>query len=392
MKRIGLFLDVVPNGGGTFQYTQAMLDAVVALPAKRFTVVVVYTSNLWQEHLNKYNVQKFLVSKRALGDALGSIWKMLGLPLGIWRSINPFFHPIAKLLIRQRCDLWIFPSQDGRGYEFPVPALISIHDLMHRYERRFPEVGSAREYRNREKHYRNVCKWSLGVLVDSEVGRKQVMESYGLQKNRIHPLPYIAPPYVFNGDSLIDFDQRYQLPEKFLFYPAKMWAHKNHVRLIEAVAQLKASFADLKVVFSGSQKGAFNIIMKHVAKLGLQDDIVFLGHVPDEDMLELYRRARALVMPTFFGPTNIPPLEAFAVGCPVAISNRYGMPEQTGDAALLFDPESVEELAYCIRRLWTDDSLCQELVKRGHIRAISWGPRQFAERLECIIEEVTTAS
>lgn len=382
---------MVPNGGGTFQYTQAVLDAVVALPPNRFSVVVVYTSNLWQEYLIHNDIQKLLVPKRVLGDALGSIWKMLGLPLGTWRSINPFFHTIAKYLIRQQCDLWIFPSQDGRGYEFPVPALISIHDLMHRYERRFPEVGSAREYRNREKHYRNVCKWSLGVLVDSEVGRQQVMESYGLQKNRIHPLPYIAPPHVLNGGPSFDFDQRYLLPEKFLFYPAQMWAHKNHVRLIEAVAQLKDSIADLKVVFSGSQKGAFDTILKHVEGLGLQDDIVFLGHVPDEDMTELYRRARALVMPTFFGPTNIPPLEAFVVGCPVAISNRYGMPEQTGDAALLFDPESVDELACCIRRLWTDDFLCQELIARGHARAVSWGPRQFAERLECIIEEVMTA-
>ena len=103
-------------------------------------------------------------------------------------------------------------------------------------------------------------------------------------------------------------------------------------------------------------------------------------------MPELYRRARALVMPTFCGPTNIPPLEAFVVGCPVAISGIYGMPDQVGDAGLLFDPESVEEIVDCIRRLWTDDRLCAELSERGKTRADSWGPRQFNERLREIVE------
>ena len=85
-------------------------------------------------------------------------------------------------------------------------------------------------------------------------------------------------------------------------------------------------------------------------------------------MPEFYRRARAMVMPTFFGPTNIPPLEAFALGCPVAVSNIYGIPEQVGDAALLFDPNSVEEIADCIERLWQDDALCASLISKGHAR------------------------
>ncbi len=65
------------------------------------------------------------------------------------------------------------------------------------------------------------------------------------------------------------------------------------------------------------------------------------------------------------------------------------MPEQAGGAALLFDPESVEELCDCIRRLWTDDSLCAELSERGRGRAAAWGPSQFAARLAEIIEKVT---
>jgi glycosyltransferase involved in cell wall biosynthesis len=93
-------------------------------------------------------------------------------------------------------------------------------------------------------------------------------------------------------------------------------------------------------------------------------------------------------MPTHFGPTNIPPLEAFLVGCPVAVSGIYGIPEQVGDAALLFDPESVEEIAKCIERLWTDDALCVMLAAQGKQRAAAWGQEQFNARLREIIDVV----
>ena len=94
-------------------------------------------------------------------------------------------------------------------------------------------------------------------------------------------------------------------------------------------------------------------------------------------------------MPSFFGPTNIPQLEAFATGCPVATSRIYGVPEQVGDAALLFDPRSVDEIHDCLLRLWTDDDLCKELAAKGREHAARWGQPQFRERLREIIDELT---
>lgn len=141
-------------------------------------------------------------------------------------------------------------------------------------------------------------------------------------------------------------------------------------------------------MLSGGRQNAYEAVVRQVQGLGLGDDVIFLGYVPDEDMPELYRRARALVMPTYYGPTNIPPLEAFAVGCPVAISGIYAMPEQAGGAALHFHPDSSEEIACCIRRLWTDDALCAELSEKGRQRAAQWGQEQFNARLRAIVEAV----
>ena len=387
-RKIGLFLDYNPSDGGTFQYNQTMIDAVASLPSDMFSVVFGYTSDIWLKYLAPYDLRKVFIASGFWGRVLSLGWTRMGLPMAPWRRICRFFHPIAKALLLEKCDLWIFPSPTAKSFQIAVPALVSIHDLMHRYERRFPESASGWEYFSRERNLVNICRWSKGVLVDSEIGRRHVHECYAMPTERIFVLPYTAPSTISTARTPPDFNRRYRLPEKFLFYPAQFWAHKNHKGLIEAISLLKKDHPDLKLVLAGSRKNAYDSVVNLVRALGLADDVMFLGYVPEDDISELYRRARALVMPTFYGPTNIPPLEAFAVGCPVAISGIYAMPEQVGDAALVFNPESTVEIAACIRRLWLDDALCAELIVRGKRRAEAWGPQEFQERLRTIIEQV----
>ncbi|MFZ4857328.1 MAG: glycosyltransferase family 4 protein [Desulfuromonadaceae bacterium] len=388
MKKIGLFLESRPSGGGTFQYNQLMLDAVAALPKDKFSVVIGYTSELWREYLKNYDLQSVHVPPGFWSRAVGLGWLLLGLPMAVWRKITPWFHPMAKALLLQQCDLWIFPSQDARSFQFPLPALVCIHDLMHLYERKFSESASGWEFLNRERTYYNICCWAQGVLVDSDVGKQQVHDSYGIDLNQLHVLPYIAPGYMQLKETPPGFDERYQLPKKFIFYPAQFWEHKNHKNLIKAIAQLINELPDLKLVLVGAKKNAYDSVVKLLRELGMTEDVCFLGYVPDSDMPELYRRAHLMVMPTYYGPTNIPPLEAFVAGCPVAISGIYGMPGQVGDAALLFNPNSVDEIADCIKRLWTDEMLCLELANKGKKHAALWGQIQFNAQLEEIIEQI----
>ncbi len=386
MKKIGIYLEVEPHFGGTFQINQSMLEALAALPADRFEVFVACTSNKWLPYLENYNLKTVFVEKGRLGRAVGLAWTLLGLPMGWWRKVSPYVHPVAKALVKEKCDLWFFPSYDLRSYQYPVPAMVSIHDLMYRYEKRFPESASWWNYYNKDRINKNNCRWSRGILVDSEMGRQQMVESYGIPAERVHVLPFIAPKYMQNKEVRPDFDARYTLPSKFVFYPAQFWWHKNHKNLVKAIATLKSELPDLKLVLSGGRQNAYEAVVENVREAGLEEDVVFVGYVPEEDMPEFYRRARAMVMPTYYGPTNVPPLEAFEVGCPVAISGIYGMPEQAGGAALHFAPDSVDEIAECIKRLWTDDRLCAELAERGKKRALGWGQPQFNRRLYEIIQ------
>ncbi len=110
--------------------------------------------------------------------------------------------------------------------------------------------------------------------------------------------------------------------------------------------------------------------------------------MPVAELAWLYRHARALIMPTFFGPTNIPPLEAMALGCPVGVSGIYGMPEQCGSAALYFKPDDPADIASVLCRLWTDDSLCGELQQKGLARARLYSTATFNKQVRRIVKEV----
>jgi len=385
MKKIGLYLTEYPYKGGSYQYNLIMIEAVASLPKDVFQSIIVYADDVWKDIAKRYNLPTKKIERSFIAKVFHRGWFSGGLPLNIWRKISYFIHPVAKELITQNCDLWIFPSQDVWSYQVPIPALVTIYDLMHRYEKRFPEVHT---HTDRDKHYKQICKWAKGILVDSEVGKQQVVESYGINPQKINVLPFVPPKYIYNSNLPYGFDQRYQLPKKFIFYPTQFWKHKNHKNLLKALSMLRKRYPDINLVFVGAKKNGYESTLRLVQELELSKVVFFLGYVPDEDMPELYRRARAMVMPTFFGPTNIPPLEANALGCPVAVSNIYAMPEQLGAAALYFNPFSINEIAEAIERLWTDDLLCAELRERGLIQASKWDQSHFNKRLCQIIIDV----
>src|SRR3989344_4637889 len=389
VKRIGIFLGSDPGSGGMFQYSLAMLEAMSRLPRERYAIVAAFFNPAWGPYIEPLGLRILPLGISGREPfTVGRIWRTACLPIRPWRAFLWRFDPVARTMWKEGCDLWFFPAQDHWSYLTPTPAVVTIHDLMHRYEPQFPEVSRWGRYFLREYRFRNICRFAMAVLVDSEAGRQHVTDSYGLSPDRLFPLPYLPPRYIYDCETPPDFDERYRLPPRFLFYPAQFWQHKNHDRLIQALAVARRRCPDIFLVLAGPKRHEYEVLVRRVSEHGLSEHVMFAGYIPDAYMPEFYRRARALVMPTFFGPTNIPPLEAFVLGCPVAVSNVYGMAEQVGDAAVLFQPDSIQDIADAIARLWMDDQLRKDLVRRGKKRVDHWGQPQFNRALGKIIANV----
>lgn len=388
MNKIGIYLGGEPHTGGLSQYAKALLDSMRLMEKQGYQIVVAYISEKWQPVLEGYSFSsKKLVAGR-LGGLIADAFMALRLPGELTRFLSGLLNPIPCQLSNLDCKLWIFPTQDAMTWQTKEQVVGTIHDLMHRYEPNFPEVSDNGRLKIRDHRFNSIATYSKAILVDSKMGRSHVVECYKVSPNKIYPLPYIPPPHSLLESVSSSFDENYVLPKKFIFYPAQFWAHKNHKRLISAAVKLKPVYPDIALVFTGAKKYDYEAIFEHASKLDFLENITFSEHIPDEDLVGFYRRARAMIMPTFFGPTNIPPLEAMANRCPVAVSKIYGMPEQLGDAALYFDPNDIDEMSEVMEKLWVDDQLCLSLISKGELKTKKWGQKQFTEKFCDILMQV----
>ncbi|MFA6924566.1 MAG: glycosyltransferase family 1 protein [Bacteroidales bacterium] len=390
-KNIGIYLSSEPKDGGKFQYSMSILEAL-AFPNKNFNVTAFYLDENWKKYIPN-NINKFHIKISKFYLIIKIIRKIiLFCPLGIsiWRKVGKLIDSKQICFFKKNIELILFPGNDSLSYLTTKKTIAPIHDLMHIYEKRFKEVGSKKTYNSREKYYKNVCKYSKAIFVDSELGKKHVLENYKVNYSKIYVVPYNAPSYVSankeNNDELL---KSYNLPDKFIFYPAQFWEHKNHRNLIKAIFLLKKQNLIINVVLVGSMIKEFEYVYKEALSLisnyKLNSQIYILGYVNNEELVQLYKRAIALIMPTFFGPTNIPPLEAFALGCPVLTSNIYAIPEQVGNAALLFDPNDYVDIAEKIKIIYSNIELRNNLTKLGNKRSILFSQEKSNNKVNKII-------
>ena len=187
---------------------------------------------------------------------------------------------------------------------------------------------------------------------------------YGLDKERLIAMPFSPGPFTesVHSDPKEAVLSYYGLTPGYYFYPAQFWAHKNHVRILQALELLKKEGRTPDVVFSGGDQGALSHVQATASKLGVAEQVKFVGFVPAQHVRGLYEGCRAVVMPSYFGPTNLPPLEAWKLKKPLLYSSHLS--EQSGRAALLFDPDSAVELAKAMDDV-TDAKVAKSLVREG---------------------------
>jgi murein DD-endopeptidase MepM/ murein hydrolase activator NlpD len=161
-----------------------------------------------------------------------------------------------------------------------------------------------------------------------------------------------------------------------VLYAGNIKPHKNLERLIRAYAQVRASpgHEDLKLIIIGDEAVRYPALRRCVEAAGVRQDVRFFGFVPDRTLSALYRMATVFAFPSLYEGFGLPPLEAMACGTPVVTSRISSLPEVFGDAAVLVDPHSEDDIAAGIARVLDEPALRAELVERGHARVklFSW--------------------
>jgi len=283
--------------------------------------------------------------------------------------------PISDGFYEQlQCDVIHFPYQQFTLCA--VPSIYNPHDLQHLH---YPQFFRASNIAWRETIYPAGCHFAHTVVVASNWIKHDIVRHYRVDPDKIQVIPWAPPTQAYSApspDTLTEVRTKYRLVSPFFYYPATTWEHKNHLRLLDALALLRdREGLTVRLVGTGNRYPKhWPRIEKRISSLKLYDQVTFLGMVPHEDLRAIYRLAYCVIVPTLFEAASGPVFEAWQEGTPVACSTVTSLPEQVRDAGLLFDPLSVDAIAAAIKRLATDEKLCDRLAQRGRERLqdFSW--------------------
>jgi len=272
------------------------------------------------------------------------------------------------------CDVLHFPYQ---SFVFcALPTIYNPHDLQHRH---YPEYFPLEKLARRETIWKFACQYAYNVVVGSRWIKEDVVRQYGVAGEKVQVVPSAPPTFAYAEPTesvLKDTRAKYGLREPYALYPAITWPHKNHVRLLQALARLRdRDHLIVRLVCTGGRLDRYwPQVEAALRDLRLEEQVQFLDWVPPEELRALYHMAQFLVVPTLFEEQSQPIFEGWHDGVPVACSTATSLPDQVGDAALLFDPFSVEDMASAIRRMAGSEDLRADLIRKGRerLRVFSW--------------------
>jgi glycosyltransferase involved in cell wall biosynthesis len=366
--RIGVMLrHYDQHGGGVKVYTQRLLRALLDLRSEHEFVLLYRNPALVGTHGGEQAVEEVAIPSRSV---LG--WDQVAVPGAVRRhGIDLLYNPKYSIPLTAPCpSVWVCHGLDW--YVMPW-ASRRIDRLSHRFL--VPRYASRAD----------------AIIAVSEITRQHVMQYLHVPPARVVTV-YSGVDDVFRRPpdpaALRQIRAKYSLPERFLLYAGAIYPPKNFTRLVRAYAQVGPDRGIPLVVAGGENRFLSEGELREPEALGIAEWVRWPGWVEQEDLACFYAMADALLLPSLFESCGLPVLEAMAAGCPVVTSNRYGTKELAEGAAVLVDPESVEDIAEGIRRVLDDQGLRGELLPAGRRRSREFEWRRCATETLQVLERV----
>lgn len=352
--------------GGGFQYEFKSISLLINTHFKDINILIISDIRNVVSEYSEMGIDIIFVKYRQDDDSLISM---------------------EEFLIRKRIDLVYFLTPSNKAKDLiNIPYVMTVWDLCHRDFNEFPEIRNNFEFERREEIYTTLLKKAIKVTTDSELGKKNICFRYGIDESRVQILKFL--PRTMYKNIYINIKEKYNISNKYIYYPAQFWAHKNHIYILKALKLLKEKYQlTVDAIFTGTDYGNLEYILNKAQEFGINEQIHYLGFVEDEEIHNLYEQSIALVMPTYFGPTNIPPLEAFALNVPVCYSNLEGLKEQVGDAAFLMNLKDPNNLAEHLLTILNNKDIVNQKIALGQQIINSWTEEDFLNCIYTILDE-----
>lgn len=354
---IGLFLEDKPSAGGSFY--QCVNDCRLAIEqlSSSCNITIFYRSQESRKYVEsainfKRGINHFILSVTRVELLIYELKRRLANALCIFPGPRDWLleNGFEKLMQKKQIDLVLFFSPSNLAlYLNKTAYTYTVWDLCHREYPEFLEAGSLGEWIVREEMFQQILPRAFRVVTNSEFIKSRLQQIYHLSASKIEILP--LSPQNPSESSIVPspiLNQEYLPDDPYIIYPAKFWPHKNHIYIIKALALLlNDDNIRISALFVGSPSGTYQTLQNIKAAAmhyNIEGQISFLYDLTWAELNLAYQKSLALIMPTFFGPTNIPILEAFQLNVPAFYSDLPGFKEEYGNACRymnLHDPHSL---------------------------------------------------
>jgi len=352
--RIAIDASTISTQGGPRTYVLGLLEALLKLDHEN-SYTVFYND---RSHLGRFpQAQEIVLPGKT---PLARLWREHLL--------------LPQACRRERIDLLHCPKS-AIPFRSPCPVVVTLHDLI---PIKHPETEKLAAQVYWRLQIPIAARRSNFIITDSEHARKEIMTDFLVPAERIR-----AVMLGFNPDMNREPDQstsrkvsaKYNLPDDYILYVGTIQPRKNLGTLIEAFNLLKQG-RDIshKLVIVGRKGWLYEQLFKRIHELGLDEEILFTGFVPDEELPSIYGRAGVFVYLSLFEGFGLPPLEAMACGVPVITSNTTSLPEVVGNAGITLPPTDVAKVSEALRQIICDKELRTTMRQKGlkQARLFSW--------------------
>ncbi|MDD5342389.1 MAG: glycosyltransferase family 1 protein [Patescibacteria group bacterium] len=296
-----------------------------------------------------------------------------------------------RLIKAQKLDLMHFPHFNVPLFYYQ-PFIVTIHDLIitHFPTTRATTLGPAR-YLLKRLGYQwvisSAVKRSRKVITVSEYTKRELVSYFRLNPDKVAVTYEAAEPFSATPTPAQDVLAKYKINEPYILYVGNAYPHKNLELLLEAFAELKERFPELKLVLVGRLDYFYGRLKNKSELMGFASRVVFPGYIPDEDLPGLYQKAMLYVFPSLAEGFGLPPLEAMQYGLPVVASSASCLPEVLGRGAAYFDPKSKHAIVKVLSDLINDSPARDNLRQLGYRQVKTYRWPKMAEQTLALYEQ-----
>jgi len=350
--KIGVMLRHLGELGGVVVYTKNIIENLLDIDKKNEYVFMYDNPALIGTYSRYKNVKEIVIS---ISNKL--LWDQIGVPGAVKsEKIDLIFNP--------KLSIPLFASSKK---------IFTLHGLE---QFALPNLFTWRDYMYFRIMIPLFCRRADAIIVMTNTGKTDLMKYLKVKSDKIEAIyeSFHKRFKVHNAkENIMLVREKYNLPEKYLFFIGGITPLKNFSNIIRAFKIVNKK-TGIKLVMAGFNRWKYARDISLIRKLKLQNDVINLGFVQDNDLPYLYNLAQCLIFPSLYEGFGIPVLEAQASECPVIISNTGCTPEVSNRAALLVDPHNYKEIAQAIDDIINNKDLRDKLIAEGleNTKRFSW--------------------